>query len=1420
MASWLSSRGVLGPSGSGPGPPSSSNTLHPSSASATAPSVVKPKKRERWLVTRKTWRYMADAGKLLIPESLRKGKDMKEYTADELSKLEEHYQTVCDQQQEFIEWEGPRQDPRVLLASNRTPKTPAPPAESSNTDYVTAKFRLVLPVGQQPPPGYVQVGKRSLPMGEVSDYEASAQQESSYVQLPSGLLLQELPAVYLTERDWYARRSSSPPDSGVLSPEDYSYDDDQFDSGQHQHASRHHHVESGIGSGADSVAAVKMRSTGIQTDPMPEEFFRLQEEERRREEEERRREEEEKKRKEEEERLAREQEEKELEAMMGDSVMRYLKMVRRNSKSSDAKKAERFRSMNYDPTLRNIKAKYLNKEENVEGFKKSMEVQVGESLLDLLKKCQTPVEPPLPKLTGNRKFSTTGSDLSDSVGSPLRRFSIGVEATSAAAIAEAEAAAAACGGSGPGVQGGTGSIGSEVERDFFAHLYSGDMAALESGAVPEDYYNYLESWYRAQKGLAPATSGAQGLSSGSRQSVVGTQASIYIPVDALQNLRASMPTLATSAAATSVSSVSRSTTSLGKSPGQSFLSSVISLRPFAGGGVTGAGSTGRIMSKKLWRSRSKSQGRSSVTAMSAWSPQAGVRWNHISNRQLTLEPTHLLMLHEFERVALQKLACQKLNSSDLGSTIRIPKDTSDKSKRRTYLLKKKVLPRWDNKDKSKDPGCGPVFGVPLGQCVETPSRKRSTTTGSDNIPLSDEAASPTTKASRSDSRTSFSSVAEALRDRGLDKMQPAGSMESLNTYELRRQSLGLSTQSALDALSFEDADAVASGTLASPCVPTVVMMCIRHLEQFGLRTVGIFRVSSSKKRVRQLREEFDRGGQITLTMDTGVHDVATLLKEFFRDLPEPLIPKDIQPALLAIHKIPNAQEKLLCLQRIMQLLPLINRDTMYVLLQFLGLVAENAEDKKETDGTVNSGNKMDTTNLATLFAPNLLHTFADDAAAAAKQYPGSPTTATADRMDHVSALRLLIEKRDQVFEVSSNELHDLYVYLHEHFPDVLDALLRRRSALAGIEIPEDVEEFVGEKGEDGGQGDTRTMEGRGRGRTRREGSEGSEGGSWFRNIREKSEQSDGGASTTENSNSRWGFKRRDRSSQRTPSSEHRKDTAAGEGVVTSEPGGVTRGSSLRFHVPKVRKASATSESIKGQSSRGTDTIIYSPASSASRGTPSSDMFFGSGNTTPSLVTSPPPNCQGGFGSPLVFSPPISPPPLQQATVVTTSVINAKPRLSVAIGLESKSPPPLVLSPVPPSKTADKAKRSSFALNVDTGTPKRTVVTTTSTNTTTFSTTLLSVSGQRIPGKSKTDDLERYISEIEASEAAAANQPTSASAGATPTKEHKKYTRRRYTDTRHPTTELPDVRSDADAAATANKEVSVQRPPVRRKPQPV
>ncbi|KAG7234720.1 hypothetical protein INR49_004081 [Caranx melampygus] len=55
-------------------------------------------------------------------------------------------------------------------------------------------------------------------------------------------------------------------------------------------------------------------------------------------------------------------------------------------------------------------------------------------------------------------------------------------------------------------------------------------------------------------------------------------------------------------------------------------------------------------------------------------------------------------------------------------------------------------------------------------------------------------------------------------------------------------------------------------------VPRVLERCCSHIETHGLQTVGIFRVGSSKKRVRQLREDFDMGVDVQLDEEHSVHD--------------------------------------------------------------------------------------------------------------------------------------------------------------------------------------------------------------------------------------------------------------------------------------------------------------------------------------------------------------------------------------------------------------------------------------------------------------------------------------------------------------------------------------------------------------------
>lgn len=73
---------------------------------------IKEKKRERWLLTRKTWRYMTDAGRKLIPDS----------NPDNIALIEEQFQSVCSSEPRFLLWRRKASYPGASLSSKRRPK--------------------------------------------------------------------------------------------------------------------------------------------------------------------------------------------------------------------------------------------------------------------------------------------------------------------------------------------------------------------------------------------------------------------------------------------------------------------------------------------------------------------------------------------------------------------------------------------------------------------------------------------------------------------------------------------------------------------------------------------------------------------------------------------------------------------------------------------------------------------------------------------------------------------------------------------------------------------------------------------------------------------------------------------------------------------------------------------------------------------------------------------------------------------------------------------------------------------------------------------------------------------------------------------------------------------------------------------------
>lgn len=54
--------------------------------------------KERWLLTRKTWKFMADAGRRLLPEGVRADR------AEDIPKIEQYFQEVCRSEPRFLLW--------------------------------------------------------------------------------------------------------------------------------------------------------------------------------------------------------------------------------------------------------------------------------------------------------------------------------------------------------------------------------------------------------------------------------------------------------------------------------------------------------------------------------------------------------------------------------------------------------------------------------------------------------------------------------------------------------------------------------------------------------------------------------------------------------------------------------------------------------------------------------------------------------------------------------------------------------------------------------------------------------------------------------------------------------------------------------------------------------------------------------------------------------------------------------------------------------------------------------------------------------------------------------------------------------------------------------------------------------------------
>ncbi|EFX86241.1 hypothetical protein DAPPUDRAFT_313315 [Daphnia pulex] len=141
-------------------------------------------------------------------------------------------------------------------------------------------------------------------------------------------------------------------------------------------------------------------------------------------------------------------------------------------------------------------------------------------------------------------------------------------------------------------------------------------------------------------------------------------------------------------------------------------------------------------------------------------------------------------------------------------------------------------------------------------------------------------------------------------------------------------------------------------------VPTFVVQSCQAILK-GVHTEGLFRKAGSACRQREIKRQLERKEEFKSSHD--VIDLANILKQFLRELPDPLIPYQLHDVLLKCVQMESLEKASQMLHLTCLLIPQQALATLCYLLQFFEAVASNS-----------SKNLMDASNISIVMAPTLM----------------------------------------------------------------------------------------------------------------------------------------------------------------------------------------------------------------------------------------------------------------------------------------------------------------------------------------------------------------------------------------------------------------------------------------------------------------
>ncbi|XP_045444873.1 rho GTPase-activating protein 7 isoform X3 [Pipistrellus kuhlii] len=145
-------------------------------------------------------------------------------------------------------------------------------------------------------------------------------------------------------------------------------------------------------------------------------------------------------------------------------------------------------------------------------------------------------------------------------------------------------------------------------------------------------------------------------------------------------------------------------------------------------------------------------------------------------------------------------------------------------------------------------------------------------------------------------------------------------------------------------------------------LPQSIQQAMRYLRNHCLDQVGLFRKSGVKSRIQALRQMNESALDCVSYEGQSAYDVADMLKQYFRDLPEPLMTNKLSETFLQIYQYVPKDQRLQAIKAAIMLLPDENREVLQTLLYFLSDVTAAVKE-----------NQMTPTNLAVCLAPSLFH---------------------------------------------------------------------------------------------------------------------------------------------------------------------------------------------------------------------------------------------------------------------------------------------------------------------------------------------------------------------------------------------------------------------------------------------------------------